>query len=644
MSCYTSFFYMSDFLKEVNTKNDLADYIGVSVRTLTYILYGAGPDNLYTTFEIPKKAGGTRQISAPAQKLKSVQRKLSLALQEEQRVIYLENDISPNIAHGFVPGKSIITNAKIHSKKKYVINVDLEHFFDCFTFSRVRGYFEKNRNFQLPYNIAVMIAQLTCYDGRLPQGAPTSPIITNLICQILDYRILNLAKEYKLDYTRYADDLTFSTNDKHFLDLCPDFLMGLDKLVKKAGFAINWDKYRLQYKDSRQSVTGLVVNDKINVTREFYKTTKSMAHELYKSGKYEILDPAGKKIPGTINQLEGRFAFIDSIVHYNNSLDDSKHKINELSSFERQYRYFLFYKYFYANETPIIVTEGKTDILYIKAALKQLYDEYPNLVEKKEDGSFAFKISFLHRTNRLTHFLGLVVDGADGLGSLCQTFCHKDDTLILDCFQYIYNLRKAAPKNPVILLFDNEKKSKDKPLYKFFASDSKKNSECGSPFRFENQKKYEDNLRTKDDVEYEIITKYFSKLFLLRNVYVATFPLPNEMKEAEIENLFYDNDKPIVINGKTFSKQSSFDKSKFYSKDTLSKHLYKHYDEYDLSGMRPLLDVLKSIISDYSNQKSTLNSNLEKANSKEEKMNIVEEPHNSREMYIHVLESMKENL
>lgn len=119
------------------------------------------------------------------------------------------------------------------------MNIDLENFFESFHFGRVRGFFTKNKNFLLPSEVATVIAQLSCYEGKLPQGAPTSPIISNLICGILDYRLLKVAKKYKLNYTRYADDLTFSTNDKNFLNLQTKFHEEISKELIQAGFKIN---------------------------------------------------------------------------------------------------------------------------------------------------------------------------------------------------------------------------------------------------------------------------------------------------------------------------------------------------------------------------------------------------------------------
>ncbi|WP_313468613.1 reverse transcriptase domain-containing protein [Streptococcus parasuis] len=220
------------------------------------------------------------------------------------------------ISHAFFKGKSIKTNALPHRNKRYVLNVDLQDFFDSIHFGRVHGFFKNNDFFKLP-DVATVIAQLTCYKGVLPQGAPTSPIISNLICQILDYKIIELCQEYHLTYTRYADDLTFSTNEKNFDNNYQDFLDKLDKLVTRSGFKINAEKTHFQEYNGRQTVTGLSVNKKLNVKKDFYKHTRSMAHSLYKTGKFMI---NGKE--GTLNQLEGRFSFINDLVKYNNRLEE----------------------------------------------------------------------------------------------------------------------------------------------------------------------------------------------------------------------------------------------------------------------------------------------------------------------------------
>lgn len=403
MSCLTFFkeHYMDRF-SELRTRNDVARILNVSRKELTYVLYIRKPDNYYYEFEIPKKSGGVRCISAPSGGLKYIQKKLAKYLYDYQRQIWKEKQITPHISHGFEKGRDITTNAIIHKNKRYVLNLDLESFFDSFHFGRVMGFFEKNNNFKASHDVAVIIAQLAYYNGKLPQGSPCSPVITNLICQSLDMCLLRVARRYRLDYTRYADDLTFSTNRKDFLDCYPNFLYEVKQEIGRNGFKINDSKTRIAYKDSQQKVTGLVVNRKVNIDRNYYKKTRAMAHKLYKTGEF-VID--GK--PGSIKQLEGRFAFIDRITKLNNKREGNNSNCHNFCNREAQYQKFLFYKYFFANEKPLIVTEGPTDILYIKAALMKYYKEYPELIEKDENKGLEYKISFLRRTKRLHHFLGM---------------------------------------------------------------------------------------------------------------------------------------------------------------------------------------------------------------------------------------------
>ena len=136
-----------------------------------------------------------------------IQKKLVSFLEEKMK----DKFKTINASHGFVKERSIITNAKIHKNKKIVLNLDLKDFFDSFHFGRVKGFFEKNKDFksffpELTSELATLIAQLVCFNGKLPQGAPSSPLLTNLICNIFDVRVLKLAKKYKLAYSRYADD------------------------------------------------------------------------------------------------------------------------------------------------------------------------------------------------------------------------------------------------------------------------------------------------------------------------------------------------------------------------------------------------------------------------------------------------------
>ena len=162
------------------------------------------------------------------------------------------------------------------------------------------------------------------------------------------------------------------------MDFEKQFFEELTQEINRAGFSINDKKTRVQYKDSHQEVTGIVVNKKLNVDRTYYKDTRAMAYQLYRTGEYTI-DGERK---GTKEQLEGRFSFINQLDKYNNKLEPGRHQFEYLKGREKTFSRFLFYKFFFDNEKPLIVTEGKTDVIYLKAALKKMWKDYPELVSK----------------------------------------------------------------------------------------------------------------------------------------------------------------------------------------------------------------------------------------------------------------------
>lgn len=561
----------------IKTRNEFADFLNIPRKQLSYVLYVKGVENLYTTFEIPKKNGGMREINAPLEELKDIQIKLTEALYKHKEK---GREKKNNISHAFERQKNIITNAKIHRNKRFVLNIDLEDFFESFHFGRVRGFFNKNSNFLLPIEVATVIAQISCYQGSLPQGAPSSPIITNLICEILDFRIMRVAKKYKLHYTRYADDLTFSTNDKKFLNLQERFYNEIFEEIERAGFNINEKKTRLQCKDSRQVVTGLVVNKKINVNRVYYKETRAMAHQLYKQGSFEINGE-----PATLNQLEGRLSFINQLTWYNNKIDNIKHHFNNLSTREREYQKFLFYKYFFANPNPLIVVEGKTDIVYLKSALKSLHHHYPNLVTKNHDGTFKYKISFLNKTKRLGYFLGIYQDGGIGLNNIYNFFSSQKGSP--DYLSYFKRISNALPSNPVILMFDNEIKSgKKRPIGKFL-----------------------NHMQANDENRKILKDRY--KINIIDNLYLLTVPLIEGKDECDIEDLFDETILSYKIKGKKFTKANKYDVSKYYGKEIFSKYILKNYIDINFNEFKPILDNINKIVDIYNDQLVGISSNLD---------------------------------
>ena len=297
-------------LKKLHSAKTIADVAAIlefKTKNLAGILYGQ-PDSIkYKEFDIPKKSGGLRRISAPQGGLKLLQRKLADLLQDCLEEINTNIDSEakpfPQPSHGFKRGLSICTNARKHRNRRYVFNIDLTNFFGSINFGRVRGFFIKDKRFQLDPKVATILAQIACFKQGLPQGSPCSPVISNLIGNILDAHMVRLAARTGCVYTRYADDLTFSTNKRCFpqsIAIPSDtdnhaWVPGSEllRIVNHSGFSINPKKTRMQYHCSRQEVTGLVVNEKINIRSEYRHNTRAMAHRLFTKG--DFLLPAHTK-------------------------------------------------------------------------------------------------------------------------------------------------------------------------------------------------------------------------------------------------------------------------------------------------------------------------------------------------------------
>lgn len=561
-----------------DARKKIASWIKVNHEQLDYVLYRKKVENLYECFKIPKKNGEYRVIYAPQGELKVLQRRLSQRLYEVHSNYIGQKKIKSSISHGFEQAKSkitdgfeqkksIITNAYRHKNKKYLLNMDISNFFPSFHFGRVQGFFYKSKEFNFSKEEATIIAQLVCYNGSLPQGAPTSPIISNLIFNIVDLRILSLAKKYKLHYTRYADDLSFSTNHKSFKDEYSNFIQELTELLNQNGFDVNQDKTRLEYYFSRQEVTGLSVNKKINAKYNFINTTRAMADQLYRTNQFYINGETG-----SLEQLEGRFSFINQLDWFNNNVEFKvkKNKHNKRYNFgfntrEKQYQYFLFYKYFFKPHKATIVTEGKTDILHLKAALMKYSDRYPNLIIKKDDGTYEFKIYFLNKTKRLEYFLGISIDGADTMKNIWNFY--KGMGGCFNIFDYLSEKNKAMALsniNPVILLFDNEQ-NKNRPLKKFL------------------------NYTNINLEKGQICQKLYS------NLYLQVIPLINKLKMCEIEDLYLEKTLNLIIKGKKFSRDENLDTNKYYGKGVFSKYIIEHYNEIDFSNFIKLLDSIDCI-------------------------------------------------
>ncbi len=244
----------------------------IQLKALTYFANPGLCKQRYYTFTIQKKSGSDRTINAPAAGLKSILRALNVILQcisEPHRA-----------ATGFVPGKSIVDNAKLHLNQNYVYNIDLKDFFHSFDRNRVKvGLMKPPFNLReakepLAFFIACLCTHPIKIDDTekvvLPQGSPTSPTLTNILCTTLDRRLNGLAKFHNAKYSRYADDITFSSS--HNIYKNEDFLTELKRIIEEdQKLSINQSKTRLQKKEYRQETTGLTVNEKVNVTRRYVK-------------------------------------------------------------------------------------------------------------------------------------------------------------------------------------------------------------------------------------------------------------------------------------------------------------------------------------------------------------------------------------
>lgn len=239
--------------------------------------------NRYKTFIIKKKSGAERTIHSPSKGLKSIQTSLNLILQN----IYDVNAA----ATGFIPGKSIRDNAIVHAGSNYIYNIDLKDFFSSIDQARIWGRLRKP-----PFNlnaendrleIANIIAAICCHEIKverldetnkwcvmkkkvLPQGAPTSPTTANIICQQLDFYLTAVAKRFGLKYTRYADDITFSSMHNVYSKK-GEFIKELNRIILSQNFTIKESKTRLQKQGYKQEVTGLIVNNKVNVKSQYIK-------------------------------------------------------------------------------------------------------------------------------------------------------------------------------------------------------------------------------------------------------------------------------------------------------------------------------------------------------------------------------------
>lgn len=274
------------------TPADLAKALGLTIPRLRWLAFHSEASAIthYIRFQIPKKSGGMRELSSPHRDLAATQRWILLNI--------LEKVPNHDAAHGFVPGRGTMSNAVPHVGRDAVINLDLKDFFPSITFPRVKGIFQG-----LGYSPAVAtILALLCtecprrkmeYAGQtlnvatgpraLPQGACTSPALSNLLARRLDKRLHGLANKLGFIYTRYADDLTFSATKENSAK-CGYLITRIRHIIREEHLTVNEDKTRVQKQGMRQTVTGIVVNKRPNVPRRTVKRLRAILHQAGKTG------------------------------------------------------------------------------------------------------------------------------------------------------------------------------------------------------------------------------------------------------------------------------------------------------------------------------------------------------------------------
>jgi len=295
------------------------------LKSLTYYANPVLCKKRYKTFTIKKKSGEDRTIQAPVKGLKSILRSLNFVLQ----CVYEPHQA----ATGFVLDKSIVDNAKKHVGHHYVLNMDLKDFFHTFDRNRVKmGFMFEPFNLNgdkepLAFLLACLCTHPLEIDGEvktvLPQGSPTSPTITNILCKKLDRRLTGLANRFGATYTRYADDITFSS--PHNIYTNEEFNKELKRIIEEdQKLVINPKKTRLQKSGYRQEATGLIVNEKVNVRRRYVKQIRMWLYYWEKYGyekaekifKRDYIADKGhvKKINARlVNVLDGKLEFLKMV-------------------------------------------------------------------------------------------------------------------------------------------------------------------------------------------------------------------------------------------------------------------------------------------------------------------------------------------
>ncbi len=423
----------------------------------------------------------------------------------------------------------------------------------------------------------MMIAQIACHNDELPQGSPCSPIISNSIASSLDKKLIKLSKKYKFTYTRYADDITISTNLKNFPEQIAEknyndkWQLGneITQCVENSGFTVNTNKVRMQYKTSKQVVTGIVVNKKVNTSLKYYRYARAMCNSLFMTGEYN--KPGNDKKTSNINILQGILSYIYYIKNYNNNVTKKqkeyererknvysniknehpfeKNKSKEHVGIANLYSKFLFFKYFINDPRPIIYMQEKIYCTYLKHALKKFSNHFPNIYNN------IFFISHGKEVSKLIPWFNDIKKIND--------FIYKYNKMI--------NQFHVKSEKPVIIIINNDLYSRE--------------------LIEENKKIYNPTFHNG----YYQITK---------NLFLIIIPKTQNIKNDDfiIEDYFSEKLLSCEINGKAFDKTNEYERQVFANKVILP-----NANKMTFSNFLPLLKIINNIISLRKNNHKLIN-------------------------------------
>lgn len=277
-------------------KEHLCKLMGMDLSVFNfYMIY---TDNFYYTYKIPKKRGGFREIEVPTLNLTEIQRWLLTNIIEKIPI--------SDYSYGFVKNKNIVDNAKNHINKRVVYNIDIKDFFPSITREDIFYIF-----YDLGYTkeLSYSFSKICTYNGYLAHGSPTSPYLANLKCVKLDFSMSKLCKRIDATYSRYADDITISSNNVKLVNSNKNIIK---KIIENNSFTFNGSKERIQFSNQMQEVTGLIVNNNsIKVRRRFKKDIEQQLYYCKKYGVYNHLKKINKEYVSFYKEyLYGKVNFV----------------------------------------------------------------------------------------------------------------------------------------------------------------------------------------------------------------------------------------------------------------------------------------------------------------------------------------------